>query len=190
MHLAGKLKSSIARTRSTPSQGGFTQIELLVVIGIIVVLLAILLPAVAGVRRSARSARCLSNLHQVALGFQQYAYASNGRLPNPLVGDLSWEEALLPYVHTAELYQCPADDELFESLGSSYDWRDTGDPATTLAGASITDAKGDTVLVYDSLPNWHAKQKMNAALIDGSVSLMDTTQCLSNVMTPLRAPSP
>ena len=166
---------------------GFTQIELLVVVGILVVLLAILLPVFGKVRRSARSVNCLSNLHQIAMAFEQYATNNGGRLPDPLAADVSWEETLLPYVQTPEVYRCPADNELAETLGTSYDWRDTGDPATTLAGASIAIAKSNTVLVFDALPNWHAEGKMNAALIDGSTALMDVTECLTNVMTPLRS---
>jgi prepilin-type N-terminal cleavage/methylation domain-containing protein len=166
---------------------GFTQLELLIVIGIIAVLLAFLLPVIGKVRRSARSVSCLSQLHQIVLAFQQYTSDNHGRLPDPLAADVSWEEMLIPYAHTPALYQCPADDELADSLGSSYDWRDTGDPTTTLAGAPITDGKSDTVLVFDTLPNWHAKGRMNAALIDGSSSSMDTSACLGNVMKPLRA---
>jgi type II secretory pathway pseudopilin PulG len=165
----------------------FSYVELLVVLGIIAILAALLLPAIGRMKSSARSVRCTSNLHQIALGFQHYAIDNGGHLPEPLAIDLSWERVLLPYIQNANVYLCPADDEIAGSLGSSYDWRDTGDALTTLAGAAITDARPETVLVYDSLPNWHAPGKMNAARVDGSTSLMITRDCLGDLMTPLRS---
>jgi len=60
---------------------GFTLIELLVVISIIAILLALLLPAIKGVRESARITACASNQHQLALGVVSYANDSFGLLP-------------------------------------------------------------------------------------------------------------
>jgi type II secretory pathway pseudopilin PulG len=168
--------------------GGFTQLELLVVVGILVILLAILLPVIAKVRASARSVNCIASLRQISLGFQRFAVDHGGRLPDPPAMDKPWETILLPYVGGATVYRCPADDELAASLGSSYDWRDTGDPATTLAGAQLGDAQGDTVIVYDSLPGWHAAGRMNAARGDGSTVSMDANECLTNLMAPIRKP--
>ncbi|MDB5304159.1 MAG: hypothetical protein JWM97_1708 [Phycisphaerales bacterium] len=51
----------------------FTLVELLVVIGIIAVLVAILMPALAMAREAAKTSKCLSNLHQIAMGIQMYA---------------------------------------------------------------------------------------------------------------------
>jgi type II secretory pathway pseudopilin PulG len=179
------------RPRGHSGAGGvrtaFSYVELLVALGIIAVLIALLLPVVGRMKMSARSVRCASNLHQIALGFQHYAVNNGGRLPEPLAIDLSWERVLRPYLQNGDVYRCPADHEVAESLGSSYDWRDTGDALTTLAGAAITDAKPESVLVYDSLPNWHEAGKMNAARVDGSASLMNTRDCLGDLMTPLRS---
>jgi prepilin-type N-terminal cleavage/methylation domain-containing protein/prepilin-type processing-associated H-X9-DG protein len=62
--------------------GAFTLIELLVVVAIIAVLVAILLPAMASARESARQAVCKSNMRQIIMGYQNFAEANNGRVPN------------------------------------------------------------------------------------------------------------
>ena len=48
----------------------FTLIELLTVIAIFAILAAILIPAVARVRESAKASKSVSNLRQIGSGFQ------------------------------------------------------------------------------------------------------------------------
>jgi len=66
-----------AMTRRTRA---FTLIELLVVIGMISVMLSLLLPALGKARAAARSANCLSNLHQLDVAWMMYTAENKGQL--------------------------------------------------------------------------------------------------------------
>src|SRR5437763_3428265 len=61
--------------------GGFTLVELLVVIGIIALLISILLPTLNKARESAKRAACLSNLRQVQQAIAIYANQYKDHVP-------------------------------------------------------------------------------------------------------------
>ncbi len=66
--------------RSRRPLHGFTLVELLVVIGIIVVLISILMPALNRAREAAKRTQCGGNLHQIGLAISMFAN-ENKRLP-------------------------------------------------------------------------------------------------------------
>jgi type II secretory pathway pseudopilin PulG len=61
--------------------GGFTLIELAVVVATIAVLAALLLPALAGTRPNTQAFQCLENQRRLILAWQMYAQDNNDILP-------------------------------------------------------------------------------------------------------------
>lgn len=102
----------------------FTLIELLVVVGIIAILVAILLPAVAKAKEYGRKVTCGSNMKQIALALQSYADDFGDMYPlawidqpwSILQDDLTtshirmgWMRRLFPYVGQQDkVYKCPS----------------------------------------------------------------------------------
>jgi type II secretory pathway pseudopilin PulG len=71
-------------SRCRGGAGAFTLLELLSVIAVIIVLAALLLPALENVRAQAKRAQCVSRLRQIGVGFQNFAHDHNGQFPMAL----------------------------------------------------------------------------------------------------------
>ena len=80
-------------TRQPRANGGFTLIEMLVVIAIIAILAAILFPVFAQAREKARQITCTSNLKQFGLAILQYAQDNDESMPTAYKADVSGRPA-------------------------------------------------------------------------------------------------
>ena len=81
MHLSGSFNLSEAKISNSERKRylhGFTLIELLVVIAIIALLMGILMPALQRVKKQARSAACMANMHQWSQIWSMYCQDNDG----------------------------------------------------------------------------------------------------------------
>jgi prepilin-type processing-associated H-X9-DG protein len=98
-------------------RAGLTLFQLLVVLALLILLFALLLPAIAKARLAAARMQSQNNLKQIALAAANYASTYNGLFP-PGIDDNNFSAAakLLPYVEQDNLYKLidfkkPVDDK-------------------------------------------------------------------------------
>ena len=101
-----------AKVPSVRRPGGFTLVELLVVMVIIGILVSLLLPAVQSAREAARRSKCGNNLHQMGIALAGYNAANNHFPPgaiwhynHPNLNRGTILMLLLPYIEQSNLFQ-------------------------------------------------------------------------------------
>jgi len=136
---ATKVPGALRRPRGGAGFGGlvrraFTLVELLVLMAIIVILLALLMPALDQARQRAMTVRCMSNLRQMNAAWHLYTSDNKELVPPNNPGQMDWFEhwvngwfdaeaftsdntnlflltdsRLWPYLRSFGVWRCPAD---------------------------------------------------------------------------------
>ena len=148
-----RLIFSTARMKANATRTAFTLVELLVVIGIILVLITMLLPALNKVRRQANITRCASNLHDIGQALMIYAASNNGALPqfdahptatnpNPPGGKWLWDaevglrDALVSSGAQQRNLYCPVQEDQ-QNISVLWDYDDST-PASIASGSGLS----------------------------------------------------
>jgi len=156
---------------------GFTIVELLVVLAVIVLLAALAVPAFRSVIDRGRSAACLQNLRAIGAGLQGYLGEHSLIMPQLATGRASRDEdipvmdtVLAAYVDSATAFHCPADRKLFTATGNSYFWNSalSGQSAANLNFLLFVEDRSRIPVVSDK-EGWHRKSgvRVNFLYADG-----------------------
>jgi len=184
-------------TRSTRRRichgGGFTLVELLVVISIIALLLSLLLPAISAARDVAEKVVCQSNLRQIGLGGFMYSEDHDGFLPADRASASdrgeTWVEALGPQLSANDRYKpimrCP------EGVPDPQDISEQFDDVARL----FTHYMGNTYLINGRQSVWEGYTALTSArrpartmtFMDGrhgTLSLLQKRTMFPNTLSP------
>jgi prepilin-type N-terminal cleavage/methylation domain-containing protein len=106
---------------------GFSLVEILVVIAIVMLLVAMVLPIMQTARQQAHKVTCASNLRQIGLSLEMYSLDYSGYFPKEEVMSspiwTTWQMLLKPYIdknqkkeagyYTNLVHKCPADHDTY-----------------------------------------------------------------------------
>ena len=170
---------------------GLSLVELLVVLGIVLLLIGLLMPFLSRARHSTLQTVCSSNLRQIGIGLGQYREMHNGFLP---VAQTFPADPIKPVVmdaldvhlgHERDVWHCPADSELFETFGTSYEYMvgfyliqaamENPNMPTQAQRRFIKSLENDPALAFVLLdadafhPGGHETSQRNVLFLDGHV---------------------
>ena len=113
-------------------RGGFTLVEIIVVIAVIGTLISLTVPAVQASLAASRRMTCRSNLHQIGVALDRYIetkgiYPDAAELPSFTPNKPTMVTVLGPYIENdTKSFCCPDDTQYFNVEGLSYEYRADG----------------------------------------------------------------
>lgn len=160
--------SSLKAFPRRPRSGGFTLVELLVVVALIALVIALVLSAIPQIRRQSNSAVCLSNQRQMNFAFTTYYGDNQGRFVGVDTDRTAWDWVKTPSGSPAETETHLRNGKLWDYLGDFRIYKSPFDPfpsppqgATVAAGNTrmrtysfnsfISTGEG---FMWNGPPNW------------------------------------
>lgn len=169
------------RSPSLPGKGGFTLMELLMVITITAALATLAIPASNRLIHRARASACMNHLGNLGASLNLYLADNNNTMPtlvtaraNVSSDEPSIDKTLENYTGSKSVFQCPADSKkLWETTGTSYLWNNllNGQNAASLDFMGLI-TNGSRIPVMSDKENFHVYQdvQVNILYADGHVA--------------------
>lgn len=157
------------------AKGGFTLVELLVVITIIGILIALLLPAVQAAREAARRAECINHLKQMSLGFHNY-HDSFGVFPDG--GKNECTSPVAPWVDAASRCTAPGGGNAPGCCGplNRGEWSWPYQILPYLELQSVRELPGDSLIYQTPVATYYCPTRRPIRLY-GNVAKIDYAGC-------------
>ncbi|UCD53344.1 MAG: prepilin-type N-terminal cleavage/methylation domain-containing protein [Phycisphaerales bacterium] len=174
----------------------FTLIEQLVVISIVVLLLAILLPALHRARAQARAVACQSNLRQAGIYFALYTEQNDYRFFPDLpigLGYPAWYEPMKAYfIDGPEVLLCPSANRYRRSSEVHPDWGGGSRSAWEYSGVLASYGTNHWIgsVTEEHRPGQAADQSWETPLIRKAATVPVLLECMFGGGSPTRHDGP